>query len=268
MSSRVPVCVALPAASVFALTTATTVPAAAAIELVVDPFAGGALSVRATGGSSEPINGYSVFSAGGFLADLGDETLGGQLSPIIFDVDNLGSDEVAMFTLGLSDPLNPLPPVSVPNTGNGLALNLGWTGGSGVDPLDDLTFLYGPVDLFLPPPNDDQPILDLPGNVVLAATGLLGDYDDSGQVEQTDLNLVLNSWGGPRTFTDPTGTPFATANVDQEELNRVLNNWGASSAPSFAGSAVPEPGLAGVATAFLVAGAGLRRRRVKSSENF
>ncbi|MEM8495484.1 MAG: hypothetical protein AAF663_08880, partial [Planctomycetota bacterium] len=133
---------------------------------------------------------------------------------------------------------------------------------------DDLTFLYGPVDLFLPPPNDDQPILDLPGNVVLAATGLLGDYDDSGQVEQTDLNLVLNGWGGPRTFTDPTGTPFATANVDQEELNRVLNNWGASSAPSFAGSALPEPGLAGVATAFLVAGAGLRRRRIKSSENF
>ncbi|MEM8782794.1 MAG: PEP-CTERM sorting domain-containing protein [Planctomycetota bacterium] len=88
--------------------------------------------------------------------------------------------------------------------------------------------------------------------------GIVGDYDDSGQVEQGDLNLVLNNWGTVAPF-DPNGDPFTTANVDQEELNRVLNNWGATAAPSFEGSAVPEP-----ATAAVLAGLGLlglRRRR-------
>ncbi|MEM1444422.1 MAG: PEP-CTERM sorting domain-containing protein [Planctomycetota bacterium] len=246
---------------------AVSTPASAAIELLVDPANGGALSLRATGATAEAINGYSVFSAGGFLSDLGDETLGGQFSPIVFDVDNQGSDEVAFFTLGLSDPLNPLPPVSVPDSGSAsLLLNLGWTGGS-ADPVADLTFLYGPVDLF--EPGGDQ-IDELEGTVVvLAETGLLGDYNDSGTVEQNDLNLVLTNWGTPRPFTDPSGQPFNTLTVDQEELNRVLTNWGSTSAgPDFTGFAVPEPGTATVAAAFLGVAAGLRRRRVKSSEIF
>ncbi|MEM8495819.1 MAG: hypothetical protein AAF663_10590 [Planctomycetota bacterium] len=88
---------------------------------------------------------------------------------------------------------------------------------------------------------------------------LAGDYDGDGQVAQGDLNQVLNNWGGARTFEDGV-TVFATANVDQEELNGVLNNWGATSAPSFAGFAVPEPGVAAVG---LAAGlAALRRRRL------
>ncbi|MEM1027244.1 MAG: hypothetical protein AAGJ38_04095, partial [Planctomycetota bacterium] len=76
-------------------------------------------------------------------------------------------------------------------------------------------------------------------------------------VEQGDLNLVLNNWGQDAPF-DSKGDPFATATVDQEELNRVLNNWGSSAAPSFAGSAVPEPALAAVVGVGLL---GLRRRR-------
>ncbi|MEM1097960.1 MAG: PEP-CTERM sorting domain-containing protein [Planctomycetota bacterium] len=91
-------------------------------------------------------------------------------------------------------------------------------------------------------------------------SGLVGDYDEDGQVAQGDLNLVLNNWGAARTFEDPGGTVFSTANVDQEELNGVLNNWGAQSAPSFEGSAVPEP--ATVAALGLLALAGLRRRSV------
>ncbi|MEM1444909.1 MAG: PEP-CTERM sorting domain-containing protein [Planctomycetota bacterium] len=90
------------------------------------------------------------------------------------------------------------------------------------------------------------------------ANGLAGDYDDSGSVEQGDLNLVLTNWGTSRTFVDPGGTVFASDNVDQEELNLVLTNWGSSSAPSFEGFAVPEP-----ATFALLGGlalAGLRRR--------
>ncbi len=87
-------------------------------------------------------------------------------------------------------------------------------------------------------------------NRILA--GLAGDYNDSGSVEQGDLDLVLNNWGGPRTAGFVANADgFATANVDQEELDRVLNNWGSSSAPSFNGFAVPEPtaalALAGLA---------------------
>ncbi|MEM7577732.1 MAG: hypothetical protein AAF328_09670 [Planctomycetota bacterium] len=88
-------------------------------------------------------------------------------------------------------------------------------------------------------------------------TGLVGDYDDSGSVEQGDLNLVLNNWGLDAPF-DPNGEAFADLAVNQEELNRVLNNWGDSAvAPSFEGSAVPEP-----ASVALLAGlAALTRRR-------
>ncbi len=94
-------------------------------------------------------------------------------------------------------------------------------------------------------------------SVILTTAGsveLAGDYNDSGSVEQGDLDLVLNNWGGPRTAGFVANADgFATANVDQEELDRVLNNWGSSSAPSFEGSAVPEPatlallGLGGLA---------------------
>ncbi|MEM1097696.1 MAG: glycoside hydrolase family 16 protein [Planctomycetota bacterium] len=90
------------------------------------------------------------------------------------------------------------------------------------------------------------------------ALGLVGDYDGDNQVAQGDLNLVLNNWGQARTFEDPGGTVFTTANVDQEELNGVLNNWGAQAAPSFNGSAVPEPAtLAALGGLALL---GLRRR--------
>ncbi|MEM1098242.1 MAG: PEP-CTERM sorting domain-containing protein [Planctomycetota bacterium] len=95
----------------------------------------------------------------------------------------------------------------------------------------------------------------IPGGVT---SGLVGDYDEDGQVAQGDLNLVLNNWGQARTFEDPGGTVFSSANVDQEELNGVLNNWGAQAAPSFEGFTVPEPATA--AALGLLALAGLRRR--------
>ncbi|MEM8494156.1 MAG: hypothetical protein AAF663_02065, partial [Planctomycetota bacterium] len=77
----------------------------------------------------------------------------------------------------------------------------------------------------------------------------VGDLDGSGSVEQSDLNLVLNNWGQPRSF-ESSGEPFATPTVDQEELNRVLNNWGGTSAPNFNGLSVPEPAAAGAAALF------------------
>ncbi|MEM8494083.1 MAG: hypothetical protein AAF663_01695 [Planctomycetota bacterium] len=75
---------------------------------------------------------------------------------------------------------------------------------------------------------------------VLVPLPLPGDFDNSGAVEQGDLNLVLNNWGQDAPF-EANGDPFLTPTVDQEELNRVLNNWGSSVAPSFAGLEVPEP---------------------------
>ncbi|MEM1097277.1 MAG: PEP-CTERM sorting domain-containing protein [Planctomycetota bacterium] len=89
--------------------------------------------------------------------------------------------------------------------------------------------------------------------------GLLGDYDDSGQVEQGDLNLVLNNWGGLRTFDDLTNTAFTDDLVNQEELNRVLNNWGSGNAPNLGTLAVPEPAALGLVAVSLAA-FGFRRR--------
>ncbi len=89
---------------------------------------------------------------------------------------------------------------------------------------------------------------------------LLGDYNDSGQVEQGDLDLVLQNWG---VDTDANGLPVNWINdnvgigvVEQAELDRVLQNWGSTSAPRFAGTAVPEP-----ASLVLLGVAGVFRRR-------
>ncbi|MEM9753478.1 MAG: hypothetical protein AAF916_08840 [Planctomycetota bacterium] len=95
--------------------------------------------------------------------------------------------------------------------------------------------------------------------IVAAIGGQAGDFDGGGQVEQNDLNLVLNNWGGPRGDWMNAGD-FATALVDQEELNAVLNNWGSSTAPSLASNpgAVPEPAWAALLGLGLI---GSRSRR-------
>ncbi|MEM7576319.1 MAG: PEP-CTERM sorting domain-containing protein [Planctomycetota bacterium] len=101
--------------------------------------------------------------------------------------------------------------------------------------------------------------LETEGYLPLAVIeGIVGDYDDSGSVEQGDLNLVLNNWGQDAPF-EPNGDPFASLAVDQEELNRVLNNWGnTSNPPSFEGFTVPEPSALAMLGGLALAG--LRRR--------
>ncbi len=75
--------------------------------------------------------------------------------------------------------------------------------------------------------------------------GITGDFNASGQVEQGDLDLVLQNWGDDTAVTGiPAGWTNDNTNlgqIEQTELDRVLQNWGSTSAPDFAGSAVPEP---------------------------
>ncbi len=94
---------------------------------------------------------------------------------------------------------------------------------------------------------------------VLGPAGIEGDYNNSGQVEQGDLDFVLQNWGDT-DISDVTGwvnfvgLPGGNigGQVEQTELDLVLTNWGDTTAPDFAGSSVPEPttlailGLGGV----------------------
>ncbi len=95
------------------------------------------------------------------------------------------------------------------------------------------------------------------------ATSIEGDYDNGGQVEQTDLDFVLSNWGDTDVsdvtgwINFPGGGAFDGL-VDQNELDGVLLNWGSTSVPDFSGSAVPEPAVLGVLAA---AGLLARRRR-------
>ncbi len=89
----------------------------------------------------------------------------------------------------------------------------------------------------------------------ITADGVEGDYDNSGQVEQGDLDFVLQNWGDT-DISDVTGwVNFAglpggdiDGQVEQTELDLVLSNWGDTSAPDFVGSAVPEPAALGLLT--------------------
>ncbi len=93
---------------------------------------------------------------------------------------------------------------------------------------------------------------------VYDAASLTGDYNNSGQVEQGDLDLVLQNWGTDTTGNTPPGwtNDLPTGLVDQGELDGVLLNWGSSAAPGFNGGAVPEP-----AAAVFLLPAALRHRR-------
>ncbi len=97
---------------------------------------------------------------------------------------------------------------------------------------------------------------------VPAVSIIVGDYDNSGQVEQGDLDIVLQNWG-TGTFTGDEATlvgggPF-DGTVDQNELDGVLQNWGNTAAPDFSGSVVPEPATLALAGLF---GLAMARRRL------
>ncbi len=108
----------------------------------------------------------------------------------------------------------------------------------------------------------DDPAGIVAGQVPIAT--LEGDYNDSGQVEQGDLDLVLTNWGSD---TDQSGIPAGWDNdlpsglIDQAELDGVLLNWGnAVASPDFGGSPVPEPGALGLLAAGAAGLTAMRRR--------
>ncbi len=108
------------------------------------------------------------------------------------------------------------------------------------------------------------------GNAVrVAAVALggpvIGDYNASGSVEQGDLDLVLQNWGGVAS-----GLPVAWANgrptsgiVDQSELDAVLQNWGATAAPNDRGRHLPEPVTGAVVLAIGIMSGCSRPRRAQ-----
>ncbi|MEM9753215.1 MAG: hypothetical protein AAF916_07490 [Planctomycetota bacterium] len=89
-----------------------------------------------------------------------------------------------------------------------------------------------------------------------------GDYTADGQVEQSDLSLVLNNWGLNLTGNLPGEwvRDLPVGIIDQAELNSVLNNWGGLVAPEFRGIPVPEPGMLAALAGFALCGT--RRQRV------
>ncbi len=109
----------------------------------------------------------------------------------------------------------------------------------------------------------EQPLANLfifDASLSEAVTGIVGDYDASGQVEQADLDFVLQNWGDTDVsdvtgwVNFPNGDPFDGL-VDQNELDGVLLNWGDTTVPEFSGATVPEP------SAWVALSAGLFCRR-------
>ena len=83
---------------------------------------------------------------------------------------------------------------------------------------------------------------------------LIGDRDGDGWVGQTDLDIVLGSWGSSPP-TDPRADVNDDNFVGQTDLDAVLGDWGQGIPPA----AVPEP--ATLALLGMGALAVIRRRR-------
>ncbi len=127
----------------------------------------------------------------------------------------------------------------------------GDTNGDGFVDEDDI-FLIGrnwhrdnDTDTPVTGPTDFAEALQLLG-LPAVFLGVPGDYNDNGQVEQGDLDLVLQNWGVDTTANGiPDGWDFdlPDGQIDQAELDGVLQNWGGTAAPDFAAAPLPEPAV-------------------------
>ncbi len=172
---------------------------------------------------------------------------GGEASTLFEnDVDTMGSADYTMDSgtvVTLNDPMsmngtpltNDFTTLTVPVAGTGSSLVLTYEGDTDAGTEG---FAFREVVLT--------------GNAV--GGGIVGDYDNGGQVEQTDLDFVLSNWGDTdiSDVTDwvnfPGGGAFDGL-VDQNELDGVLLNWGDTSVPARSSAVVPEPAACGWAFA-------------------
>jgi autotransporter-associated beta strand protein len=88
--------------------------------------------------------------------------------------------------------------------------------------------------------------------------GYIGDANDDGKVDLSDLNIVLNNLGTAATSWGK-GNFDGAATIDLTDLNDVLNHLGTSIASGAAVVAVPEPASLGILV-LGVSGVLLRRR--------
>ena len=116
--------------------------------------------------------------------------------------------------------------------------------------------------------NTPESIFDRHATLNGSITHLLrGDYNNNGQVEQGDLDLVLLNWGRDAS-TPPAGwtSDLPSGLIDQDELDRLLLHWG-DDMSMFAGlpaeqgrvgqaGAVPEPGTSALVAIVMIMMAG------------
>lgn len=194
--------------------------------LTIDPATGQG-QLRNDGGISLALEGYSIFSDSGALLT-GWNSLDDQ------NVDGSGTWQEALPTTTTISELNPTASTTIaPNAG--YALGALWnTGGA-----QDLRLVYQLA-------NEDS---TRTGTVIFGAlppisgTGIQGDFNSSGGVENADLTLLLNNWAKavPPTPAGWTGSPITAPAVDNDELTALLNNWGKVAGFGSQSVAVPEP---------------------------
>jgi hypothetical protein len=217
--------------------------AANTLVLQVDPNTGEAV-IRNTSPTSVQIDGYDVTSANGSLDNDAWNSL-----------DEQGADGDAW--LELLDPAKSANQIGEFNSagfttiGPNQSLSLGplFNGGE-----QDLEFS------FLMMGQDDG----TDGIVIYNTISIPGDYDNSGQVAQGDLDLVLLNWG---KTVPPDSVPEGWVNeqpsglIGQSALDGVLLNWGnTAGSGAAAGVAVPEPTAALLALVAMLAVCGCRAR--------